>query len=383
MNETRAVKWIGQSVERLEDPPLVTGRGRFAGDINFPRQLHMRIVRSNHAHGNIVSIDTEAARALPGVVAVWTAADIPERAADRFPRRPDRKARALSPAGAGDGQGALRRRSGRGGVRGRRLCRRGRRRPRHHGDRGTAAAVVREGRARPNSRPAANTEADILRQGYGDIDAAFRKAHTIVELQLSVGRHSGVPLETRGAIGRYDAVARHAGTARRRQGAASQSGTDRAHAQAQALAGECVRVARRRRLRHPRRALSRRHSGVRRRHAARPAGEMDRGPARTSHRRQPFAQPASQGARGGGGRRRNPRHRRSDFPRPGRLCAHARDPRRHDDVRRAARPLSRAARLSRGLSFPADQQDAGRDLSRAGPLRDQLRARAPGRRHRA
>src|SRR4051812_49607931 len=77
MNDTTgATKWIGQSVERLEDPPLVTGRGRFVGDINFARQLHMRIVRSNHAHANIVSIDTEAARALPGIVAVWTSADI-------------------------------------------------------------------------------------------------------------------------------------------------------------------------------------------------------------------------------------------------------------------------------------------------------------------
>src|SRR5882757_5275555 len=69
-------KWIGQSVERLEDPPLVRGRGRFAADISFPHQLCLRVVRSNHAHGRIVSIDTEAARALPGVVAVWTAADI-------------------------------------------------------------------------------------------------------------------------------------------------------------------------------------------------------------------------------------------------------------------------------------------------------------------
>ena len=71
-----STKWIGQSVERLEDPPLVQGRGRFAGDISFAHQLHMRMVRSNHAHGRIVSIDTAAARALPGVVAVWTAADI-------------------------------------------------------------------------------------------------------------------------------------------------------------------------------------------------------------------------------------------------------------------------------------------------------------------
>ena len=69
-------KWIGQSVERLEDPPLVRGHGRFAGDIVFPHQLCMRLVRSNHAHGRIVSIDTTEARALPGVVAVWTADDI-------------------------------------------------------------------------------------------------------------------------------------------------------------------------------------------------------------------------------------------------------------------------------------------------------------------
>ena len=67
---------IGQSVERLEDPPLVRGRGRFAADISFPHQLHMRIVRANHAHGRIAAIDTSAARALPGVVAVWSAADI-------------------------------------------------------------------------------------------------------------------------------------------------------------------------------------------------------------------------------------------------------------------------------------------------------------------
>jgi hypothetical protein len=68
--------WIGQSVTRLEDPPLVTGRGEYAGDINFPHQLYMRIVRSAHAHGRIASVDATAARALPGVFAVWTAADI-------------------------------------------------------------------------------------------------------------------------------------------------------------------------------------------------------------------------------------------------------------------------------------------------------------------
>jgi len=73
---TTSTKWIGQSVLRLEDPPLVRGAGRFAGDISFPHQLHMRVVRSNHAHGNIASIDTSVARTMPGVVAVWTAAEI-------------------------------------------------------------------------------------------------------------------------------------------------------------------------------------------------------------------------------------------------------------------------------------------------------------------
>ena len=68
--------FVGRSVPRLEDRPLVTGRGLFAADIGFAHQLHMRVVRSAHAHGRIASIDTSAARAAPGVVAVWTAADV-------------------------------------------------------------------------------------------------------------------------------------------------------------------------------------------------------------------------------------------------------------------------------------------------------------------
>ena len=72
----QAKPYIGRSVPRLEDPPLVRGLGRFAGDISFPHQLHMRLARSPVAHGRIVTIDAAAARATPGVVAVWTAADI-------------------------------------------------------------------------------------------------------------------------------------------------------------------------------------------------------------------------------------------------------------------------------------------------------------------
>ncbi|HEY8611319.1 MAG TPA: hypothetical protein VIL69_08535, partial [Roseomonas sp.] len=69
---------VGRAVTRIEDAPLVRGEGLFAADVNFPRQLHMRVVRAELAHGRILRADAEAARAMPGVVAVWTAEDVAE-----------------------------------------------------------------------------------------------------------------------------------------------------------------------------------------------------------------------------------------------------------------------------------------------------------------
>ena len=83
--------------------------------------------------------------------------------------------------------------------------------------------------------------------------------------------------------------ARHSRTARRRQGAAPQSGTALPHARHSAEHDPCPRVPCRRRLRHSRRALSGRRAGLRRRQKIQPRGEMDRGPARASDRRQSFA----------------------------------------------------------------------------------------------
>src|SRR3954447_13469116 len=71
---------IGASVTRLEDAPLVRGEGLFAADVSFPRQLHMRVVRSPLAHGRIVAIDGSLALSSPGVVAAWTNADIADLA---------------------------------------------------------------------------------------------------------------------------------------------------------------------------------------------------------------------------------------------------------------------------------------------------------------
>src|SRR5919109_4800871 len=70
------MSFVGRSVARLEDGPLVTGRGRFAADVVFAHMLHMRVVRSAHAHGRIISIDANAAKSLSGVEAVWTFADV-------------------------------------------------------------------------------------------------------------------------------------------------------------------------------------------------------------------------------------------------------------------------------------------------------------------
>ena len=195
---------IGRSVTRLEDRPLVTGRGRFAADISFPRQLHMRLVRSPVAHGKLLGIDLAAALSLEGVVAAWTAADLGELPPIDFRMT---KIDGLMPYR----QPVL-----------------GRDRVRYVGEpiavvfaesaylaEDAADLVTVEVEELPaclaadgpvgEFAPGRTTEPAILRKGFGDVDAAFRAADAIIELELDIGRHSGVPLETRGAIARYDA----------------------------------------------------------------------------------------------------------------------------------------------------------------------------------
>jgi carbon-monoxide dehydrogenase large subunit len=67
---------IGQPVHRKEDPLLLSGKGRYTDDINLPGQAYAVMVRSRHAHGRIIGIDTTAARAMPGVLAVFTGAEL-------------------------------------------------------------------------------------------------------------------------------------------------------------------------------------------------------------------------------------------------------------------------------------------------------------------
>ncbi|MFZ4410428.1 MAG: xanthine dehydrogenase family protein molybdopterin-binding subunit [Paracraurococcus sp.] len=66
----------GQAVRRIEDGPLLRGHGSFSDDLSLPGQTHMVFLRSPHAHARIVSIDTTESKAIPGVLAVITGADL-------------------------------------------------------------------------------------------------------------------------------------------------------------------------------------------------------------------------------------------------------------------------------------------------------------------
>ncbi|MDH3703416.1 MAG: xanthine dehydrogenase family protein molybdopterin-binding subunit [Alphaproteobacteria bacterium] len=197
--------YIGRSVTRLEDRPLVTGAGRFVADIDFSHQLHMRVVRSAHAHGIIRSIDLDAAKAMLGVRAIWTFTDIadippiPFRAttvqglepyrqpilADEFVRYVGEPVAAVFADNAFIAEDA-------------------------------AELVSVDIEERPpvlsaqhdpgEFAPGLGTEPTTIVKTYGDLDAAMAQAHGSIALTLEVGRHSGVPLETRGAVARYDAA---------------------------------------------------------------------------------------------------------------------------------------------------------------------------------
>src|SRR6266850_8038730 len=194
---------LGRSVPRLEDRPLLTGRGQFVGDMAFPRQLHMRVVRSPYAHAALRGVDIAAALEAPGVVAVWTGAEIadlppidfrdPAAEALRPYRQPllalDRLRYVGEPVAVVFATDAY-------------LAE----------DAADLVAIdvdelapVLAADAPPGSfAPGQSTEALVLRPGYGEVDAAFGSADTVVALDLTIGRHSAVPMETRGALARYD-----------------------------------------------------------------------------------------------------------------------------------------------------------------------------------
>jgi len=89
---------VGQSVRRVEDPRLLQGFGRYVDDMSLPHQAYAFVVRSPHAHAAIRSIETSAARAARGVLAVLTGADLAKDGLGNLPTDKSRKRRDGSPA---------------------------------------------------------------------------------------------------------------------------------------------------------------------------------------------------------------------------------------------------------------------------------------------
>ena len=108
---------FGRRMTRVEDAPLLRGQGRFVDDLDIPGALHVAFLRSPVAHGRLKGIDASAAKALPGVHAVLTFADLrPLLTSDRIPQAlPSGAIRFHVDPCARQGRSHLRRRAGRDG----------------------------------------------------------------------------------------------------------------------------------------------------------------------------------------------------------------------------------------------------------------------------
>lgn len=91
---------VGQPVRRNEDPRLLTGRGKFNDDLPRDGEAMSFVLRSPHAHADIRSIDTAAAKAMPGVLAVLTGQDLTDDGIGGFPGPPPFFASLTKPDGS-------------------------------------------------------------------------------------------------------------------------------------------------------------------------------------------------------------------------------------------------------------------------------------------
>jgi carbon-monoxide dehydrogenase large subunit len=200
------MRFVGQSVRRVEDHRILTGRGRYVDDVRLPHMLHAAFVRSPFAHAGVEGIDTSAASAAPGVVAVFTGEDV--------------RAHAITSMMAGLAKWPVFHPMATDKVR-------------FAGD--PVAMVVAESRHQAEDAcelvevdyeplPAVASYDDALDPDrpplfeelgdnivavsepatYGDVDGAFTAADRVVTATLRQHRVANVPLEGRGAVADYD-----------------------------------------------------------------------------------------------------------------------------------------------------------------------------------
>jgi len=212
---------IGQPVRRREDLRLLTGKGRYSDDVNLPGQAYAVMVRSPHAHAMVRSIETAAARAMPGVLAVLTTEDVKAdglrplpHISNSHPADIQIKNRDGSPTITPKHQAIV----------GPEVC--------HVGEivAAVVAATLAEAKdaaeqvtvdyeplpAVAHALAAVEPTAPTVRRNFpnvildGDVgdpmmtEAAFARAVHVVRLDTWVPRVGGVPMEPRAAVGEYD-----------------------------------------------------------------------------------------------------------------------------------------------------------------------------------
>lgn len=203
-------RYIGQPVPRADAQRLLQGRGRFVDDLQLPRMVHAAFLRSPIAHGRIVELDVEAARAMPGVVAVITGDDLVGvvepyvgvlshlaglRSAPQMPMavgrvrwqgEPVAMVLAQTRAEAEDAVAMI------------------------HLDTEDLPAATDMERALDPDAPVIHPEfgsnlAWTRTVNVGDVDAALKGDDiTVVEREFRFGRHTGVTLEARATVAEYD-----------------------------------------------------------------------------------------------------------------------------------------------------------------------------------
>jgi carbon-monoxide dehydrogenase large subunit len=199
--------YFGRAIKRREDPRLITGEGKFIDDIRLPGMVFMAIVRSPYAHARIVSIDTSAAEAMPGVVAVVTgdqaAKFAPPYPPAQGPKQPPRLVLAREKVRkVGEGVVAVFAED------------------RYQAADAAAAVEVEYDPLPAVVDPEAALEPDaplvwedfpgnvIIKDsplGSGDIEAAFDKADVIIRQRMVCPRLSPAAIETRGFVASYQA----------------------------------------------------------------------------------------------------------------------------------------------------------------------------------
>ncbi|RYE30679.1 MAG: xanthine dehydrogenase family protein molybdopterin-binding subunit [Hyphomicrobiales bacterium] len=199
------ISWTGQSVERVEDAALLTGRGRFIDDLGVrPGTLHAAILRSPHAHADILSIDSAAAAAMPSVVAIVTGRDLARLttpmvaglkvAVENWPMAVERVRYVGEPVAIVVAQ------------------------DRYLAEDALDAIEIEYGPRPCVVDPLASLEADapVLHDKaganlvsdryfrYGEPEAAFAEAAHRVEVAIAYPRNTGSPMETFGVVADYD-----------------------------------------------------------------------------------------------------------------------------------------------------------------------------------